>query len=456
MRFETENLKDNVLRIHGFLAKEDYQGLYHDKIKELRTRGSFKGFRQGKAPSSFVEKMYGTSTLSEVVNDKLVRGLYEYIEEQNINALVDPMIAEGQGKWDLDPRNMEDMTIAYDVVLQPRIELSVLDKVYTVYQVDVDDKTVDYEIVNIRKRIGKLVNVDDKIEDNDILDFTLFEIDENGNPVDGGMENHSQLYLNDATEEFKSTVLGQSSGFTAEVSPYELESKLTPAQVNHYFLGKSNHDEKFEKQFKIIIDSVRRQDLADLDQELFDAYTGEKDKVSTLEEFRERVRKNISQYFDEQTDNLLKNEMIKDLRKETIVELPEEEILNWSRIRFGNEAQPPTPEELLSDLKWKAILDHIVKKYDIEVTSEEINEKATMNFYDLAMQYGIPPQQIQGMVQNYLSKKENTNRIYLDIETQKMMQALRNEAKVSEKVISIDEFNDLVKEYKQEQANGSL
>ncbi|MBF0848814.1 trigger factor family protein, partial [Streptococcus danieliae] len=61
------------------------------ELKSLRQKVQMPGFRKGMVPASLVKKMYGKSVIAEVVNKTLQETVYNYIKENKVNMLGEPL-----------------------------------------------------------------------------------------------------------------------------------------------------------------------------------------------------------------------------------------------------------------------------------------------------------------------------------------------------------------------------
>ena len=112
IQLEKKNPTEASIKIT--LSEADYQPKVEEKIKDYRKKAQIKGFRPGKVPDSLIRKMYGKAIVVDEVNSLLSSSLQNYLREQKINVLGEPMPRrEDAGKLDLD--NQKDLTFTFDI-----------------------------------------------------------------------------------------------------------------------------------------------------------------------------------------------------------------------------------------------------------------------------------------------------------------------------------------------------
>ena len=133
------------------IAAEDYAAEYKKRFQDCKRKADFKGFRKGMVPASLIERVYGGQILAESVNETIYKGLTDYITEQKLNVLGEPLSAEDQPE--VEWKNGNDFTFLFDVALSPEVKFEVekSDEVahYTVGPVTKTDKAPMIE--NLKK-----------------------------------------------------------------------------------------------------------------------------------------------------------------------------------------------------------------------------------------------------------------------------------------------------------------
>ena len=74
------------------ISSEDYMPGVEKKLKDYRKKASIPGFRPGTAPMGMIEKQIGPSLLLEEINTAASKGLYDYIKENNLSILGEPVL----------------------------------------------------------------------------------------------------------------------------------------------------------------------------------------------------------------------------------------------------------------------------------------------------------------------------------------------------------------------------
>ena len=134
MKIEQNRIDDLNLELTLAVTSEDYAENRKKKLNDYRKKAEIKGFRKGMVPMSLVEKMYGQSALVDSVNDVISEGLNNFIHENNLKVLGEPLPSEDQPQVEWVDGN--DFTFKFDIALNPEIsfELSKEDEVpyYTI------------------------------------------------------------------------------------------------------------------------------------------------------------------------------------------------------------------------------------------------------------------------------------------------------------------------------------
>ena len=124
------------------LGKEDYAGRVEKALKDYQKKVVVNGFRPGKTPMGIVKKMYGKSLLVDEINKVLGESLNNYIKENNLQILGEPLPNETEQKeLNLEDENFEFL---YDIALSPEVnaKMSKREKI-PFYTIKVDDEMID-------------------------------------------------------------------------------------------------------------------------------------------------------------------------------------------------------------------------------------------------------------------------------------------------------------------------
>ncbi len=102
---------------------EDYAEKRKKILNDQRRKADLKGFRKGMAPMSLIERLYGPSALADAVNGVVSEALSNYITENALNIIGEPLPAEEQPKNDWD--SLGDFGFVFDLALYPEIDFEV-------------------------------------------------------------------------------------------------------------------------------------------------------------------------------------------------------------------------------------------------------------------------------------------------------------------------------------------
>ena len=165
------------------IEKADYQEKVEKSLKSLRQKAQMPGFRPGMVPAGLVKKMYGKQVLAEEVNKILSDTVYNYIKDNKVNMLGEPLVNE-EKQAAIDFESMEEFDFAFDIALAPefKVEVGADDKV-DYYHIDVTADMVDNQVKMYTQRNGKYEKVE-AYEPNDMMTGVLAELDEHGRCCD--------------------------------------------------------------------------------------------------------------------------------------------------------------------------------------------------------------------------------------------------------------------------------
>ena len=443
--------RENVDALNATLKVQVKPEDYKDKVKAIlekqRKEAKIKGFRPGHVPMSLIEKQFGKSALADVLNNIVNDSLYNYINENKIEILGNPIPSETtevQG----DFNNPADFEFTYDIGLSPEVEVKVDGRSkYEYVKVKVDEELINKQIDDLRRRYGKLVAAENA-EDKDLVLAQFVELNEDNSIKEGGIMHSSTISMEFVEDKkVKKELTGKKVGDKLTVDPLKVSrgGKDTAAMLGI----KEEELANIGKNFQITINEIKRMELAELNQELFDRLFGA-DTVKTEEDLREKVKNDLSEMFVNDSDKLLTRSIFDDLLEKTKLELPNEFLKRW--IRMSNE-KPITPEQIdaaydgyAQSLKWQLIQNTIFKKNDLKIEQEEVVSYTKELLKNNFAQYGMPTPEDKELTETamgLLSKKEESNRIVEMLADKKLTDYFKNTVKLKEKELEYDKFVEL-------------
>lgn len=429
------------------VSPADYQGKVAASLDKYRKQAKIPGFRPGKVPMGLIQKQYGKGVLAEEMNKLVSDALYAYVQENKLEILGNPIPKDGtEVKGDFD--NPGDFEFVYEIGYSPAIDLKLTNKSkYDYVQVKIDDKLVDQQIDDLRRRYGKMTSTDE-VGETDMILAQFVELNEDGSIKEGGIMHSSTTSMEFIEDKkVKKSLVGKKIGDKVTISASTItrgdSDKAAMLGIKPEELA--NHSDSYQ----MTINDIKRMELAELNQDLFDKLFGD-GAVSSEKELRERIGADLKNMFANDSDRLLTREVYRDLVENTPVNLPDTFLKRW--IQLSND-KPITIEQIeadydsyAKDLKWQLIQGHIFKANDIKLDNAEVIEFTKGLIANQFAQYGIPApedaeltKQAAGALQN----REEANRIYDMLAETKLTQYFKDTVKLNSKEISYDEFVEM-------------
>ena len=304
MKVTVENKKGLNKDIKVFIDKETMSSYMDEKYEEIKATVNLKGFRPGKVPREILKRQFGKAVFSEVLDKVLKDTSTKALEENKIKPA-------GQPKLDLKTYG-EDKELEYilSVTELPKIDVkAITDIKFDQYTVKIDVSEADKRIKEIAKNQPnfKEASADTKAKEGDlvVLDYNA-TVD--GNSFKGSEGKNTQLTLG------KDLFL---KGFDKQlIGVKKDETKTVEATLPENFPEKELVNKKAK--FECKITSVKNPEEVKIDDE-FAKNLGAKD----LEDLKKLVSNQINDEYKNSLDRLSKNQILKELEKLKVDEIPE-------------------------------------------------------------------------------------------------------------------------------------
>ena len=431
------------------LEKADYQPQVDKSLKNIRQKAQVPGFRPGMVPMSLVKKMYGKSVIADEVNKLLSEKVYEYIKENNVNILGEPMPNE-EKQPDIDFDTMEEFEFVFDIALAPefKAEVSSQDKV-DYYTIEVTDEMVENQIKAYTQRNGKYEQVE-AYEENDMLKGLLAELDEEGNTKEGGIQVEGAVMMPSYMKNDEQKAIFANAKVN-DVLVFNPDAAYEGNAVEIASLLKIDKEAAAEvkSNFSFQVEEVTRFVNGELNQELFDQVFG-KDAVKTEEEFRAKVKESIAAQFVADSDYKFLIDVRKVLAdKVGKLEFPDallKRVMLMNNKDKGEEFVNENYDKSIEELTWHLIKEQLVKENDIKVEQDDVINMAKEATKAQFAQYGmltIPDDILENYAKEMLKKKESIDGLVNRVVETKLAATLKGKVTLENKTVSMEEFNKM-------------
>jgi trigger factor len=423
MDVSVKDLTEVEKEIHVNIKNEELLPYFDKAYKEYASKVEIKGFRKGKAPLHLVKSMFGESieygSLDTVASD-IFRAA---TNERNIRPIGDPTLT------DIDYQRGQFLTFNVKYEIRPEFEL----KIYKGLKFEkiihaVTDKEIDEEILRLRKSHSTMENALSADDEEHVITSDIQQIDETGNPLIGKKDSDVRIYLASETiyPEMKDTLLKSKTG---DVKRVKLERE---------------HESKKETNIiDVTVKKVEKVLLPEFDDELVKKIS--KDKITGTAEFRANLRRDIENYWHEQSDRKLTETITSEIVRSHEFMVPEslvksilDSFIDDLKNRYPEKKLPPEFKEeeyreknksyAIFQARWFLIREKIIKAENISVEEKDLATLAETE----SPRYNIEKERL---IEFYKSSKSVQERILSD----KLMSFLRENSKITEK--SSEDFN---------------
>ena len=390
--------ENNTVKLSFEIAEADFRA--GCKKAYNKTKGQFRvdGFRKGKVPMQFIEKVYGKGVFYEDALDFTFPEAYTAaIEELGLETVDRPAL----DKFDVDGGAYLEVT----VTVKPEVKLGEyfgveVEKV--VYEVT--DEQVDDELKQKQEQNARMITVEDRaVEDGDILTLDYAgSID--GVAFDGGTAENQKLTIGSGQfiPGFEEQLIGKAIGSDSDIQvtfPEEYQAEE--------LAGK-------EATFHVTIHEIQTQELPELDDE----FVKDISEFDTLEELKADTRTNLEKAAADRQERENQTNVIEKVVVDAEVEIPEvmiqaqidrerqefEQNLSYQGLNLeqyytftgtteedlNKQIQPNAEKQVKADL----VLNAISKAEGIEATEEEVDAKLE----ELAGRYNQTPDQFKALL----------------------------------------------------------
>ena len=442
-------------KINGLLTitveKEDYQEKVEKTLKDYRKRAQVPGFRPGMVPMGMIKKQYGMAVKVDEVNRLLGDKLMEYIRENNIQMLGEPLASEKQEAQNLEKDG--PFTFMFDIAVAPefKAELSGRDKI-DFYTIDVDDKLIDQQVQMYASQAGEFVK-GEVFSGNDTLTGDLRQLDDKGNTLEGGITTEGGMIMPAyiKAEDQKKLFDGCKPGDIITFNP----KKAYPdndAEVAALLKVEKEQVKDLTSDFSYQVTEIRHFQPAEVNQALFDRVFGE-GTVKDEKEFREKIAEALKGQLVQNSDYKFFLDVRAHMEKKVgKLEFPEallkRVMLNNNKDK-GEDFVEKNFEGSINELKWHLIKEKLVAANEIKVEEADLKAVAKEAVRQQFIQYGmsnVPDDVLENYAAEQLKKRENLDNYVDRAVDEKLVEKLKTVVKLNEKTVSLDEFNKMLQE----------
>jgi trigger factor len=434
MNIVENRIDDLNLELTLSIAKEDYADSIKKRLADFRKKADIKGFRKGMVPMSLVEKMYGQNALVDAVNDVISEGLNNYIKENNLRVLGEPLPSEEhiQNEW----VNGSEFTFKFDLAQNPEIsfELSKEDEV-TYYTITVTEAAKNEMKDNLLKQYGSLEEGEAAKAD----DFIIVDFEQGDMKVEG-----TYVALRSVAEAARASFVGVKAGDVLDVNVNEAFENETD-RASMLKVGKEELA-ALDPMFKMTVKNVKTFVNAPLVEETFEKIFG----VKTEAEFDAKVEERIRAEYAQEADFRFSKDAKTFLLEKANVTVAEKFLKRWIYVindgKFTMEDIEKDWDLFIVDYKWQMVRGYLMEKYGVKVEEADLLASAKgFAAYQFAM-YGmnnVPEEQLESFAKNILSQEEQGRRILDQVENEKTFAAVREVVTLKKKKISVEKFREL-------------
>ena len=427
MKVTVENKKGLNKDVKVFIDKETMNSYMDEKYEEIKGTVNLKGFRPGKVPKEVLKRQFGKAVFGEVLDKVLKDTSTKALEEQKIKPA-------GQPKLDLKTYGEDkDLEYVLSVTELPKVEVKSIESIkFDQYSVKIDKSETDKRIKEIAKNQPsfKEANQDTKAKNGDQVTID-YKATVDGKDFKGSEGKNTQLTLG------KDLFL---KGFDNQlIGVKKNDEKIVEAILPENFPEKELVNKKAQFNCKVI--NIKNPEEVKID-DTFAKNLGAKD----LDDLKTLISKQINDEYKNSLDQLSKNQILKEIEKIKVDEIPEnlveEEVKILSQGVSEEEAKKNKTkftETAKTRIKTGLILNEFGEQNKINVSEQEIQA-------EVQKQLRMMPGQEKMVMDFYQKNPSAVASLRGTVYEEKILNLIKDKAKANKKEISKDEAEKILKE----------
>jgi len=427
MKVTVENIKGLNKDLKVLIDKETMNSYMDEKYEEIKGTVNLKGFRPGKVPKEVLKRQFGKAVFGEVLDKVLKETSTKALEENKIKPA-------GQPKLDLKTYG-EDKELEYilSVTELPKVDVKSIESIkFDQYSVKIDNSETDKRIKEIAKNQPsfKEANPDTKAKEGDLVTLD-YQATVDGKEFKGSEGKNTQLTLG------KDLFL---KGFDKQlVGVKKDDEKIVDAVLPENFPEKELVNKAAKFKCKIL--NVKNPEEVKIDDN-FAKNLGAKD----LNDLKTLISKQINDEYKNSLDQLSKNQILKEIDKIKVDEIPEnlieEEVKILSQGMDEAEAKKNKAkftETAKTRIKTGLILNEFGEQNKIQVSEQEIQA-------EVQKQLRMMPGQEKMVMDFYQKNPSAVASLRGTVYEEKILNLIKEKAKPNKKEISKEEAEKILKE----------
>ena len=427
MKVTVENKKGLNKDLKIFIDKETMNSYMDEKYEEIKGTVNLKGFRPGKVPKEVLKRQFGKAVFGEVLDKVLKETSTKALEENKIKPA-------GQPKLDLKTYGVDkELEYVLSVTELPKVEIKSLENIkFDEYAVKIDDSETDKRIKEIAKNQPNFKEgaADTKAKEGDLVALD-YKATIDGKEFKGSEGKNTQLTLG------KDLFL---KGFDKQlIGVKKDDEKVVEATLPENYPEKELVNKKAKFNCKIL--SVKQPQEVKIDDD-FAKNLGAKD----LKDLKALISKQINDEYKNSLDQLSKNQILKEIEKIKVDEIPEnlveEEVKILSQGMSEDEAKKNKKsfeEKAKTRIKTGLILNEFGEKNQINVSEQELQA-------EVQKQLRMMPGQEKMVMDFYQKNPSALASLRGTVYEEKILNLIKEKGKPNKKEISKEEAEKILKE----------
>ena len=381
MSLQVEKMEKNMAKLTIEVSAEELDKAMQNAYLKARGKISIPGFRKGKAPRKMIEQMYGKGIFLEDAANALIPEHYsKALEECDLEIVSQPEIDVTQA----EPGKAFIFTA--EVAVKPEVTLGEYKGVEVPKsETEVTDEDIDAEIKKEQEKNSRTVTVEDRGAENGDITTIDFEGFVDGVAFEGGKGTDHPLTLGSGSfiPGFEDQLVGAKAGDHVEVN-VTFPEEYQAAEL----AGKA-------AVFQCDVNKVETKELPELD----DDFAQDVSEFDTLAEYREDVKKNLTEKKEKEARAAKENAAVDKAIENAEMEIPDamlntqvRQMMNDFASRMQSQGltmeqyfqftgmtaekmQEEMKPQALKRIQTRLVLEKIAETENIEVSEDEVNEE---------------------------------------------------------------------------------